>query len=265
MIRQSFLLKTAVFTSLLISQAAYAEEDVPAPSSAWDMRLGIGALTNPEFNGANEFEVIPVPLVDITWRERLFLNTENGAGVWLFYNEDDPEYSLGASVGFNFDDRDFGDDPQFEGLGEVDGTVEAHILGGFELGFIEFEADAAFAISDQGHNGILITFGAGTGVPLGRRAFFEVTPFAVWADADYTQSLYGVSAEEAAASAFEEFVPSSGFERVGAEFEFSYALTKRIGVFTGVEYSFLLGDAGDSPFIEKESQVEILSGLFWRF
>ena len=36
----------------------------------------------PKHEGARDFRVLPMPAIDITWRDRVFLNTENGLGFY---------------------------------------------------------------------------------------------------------------------------------------------------------------------------------------
>ena len=230
----------------------------------WDARVGAGVLFNPEFNGSKTLEIIPIPVLDITWRNRIFLNTQNGLGLWLVKSDDDPKY-LGLSVGYNFDDRESSAIAGLEGLDDIDGTIEAKLLAGFELGLIDVEFEAARAIGSDGHDGFRMELAAGLGVPVGNRAFVEFAPFVTWGDDSYNNSLYGVSAAEAVTSNFREFDAGSGFEKVGAELEGNFLFTDRIGIYLNGEYSRLVGGAADSPFIRTKNQFEAIGGLYYRF
>ncbi len=257
---------TSIVLSLLIvcTPALAQSEEVEDDDDDWSIILGAGAMINPEFSGSNSSEFGPVPIVDIEYKDRIFLNTQDGIGVWLLENDEGPEYYFGASIGYNFDSRDFGDRPEFAGLSTVDETIEAKVLAGLEVGPVDFELEVAQGISG-GHDGLRATLGAGLGLPLSDRLQVEFGPFVAWGDKSFTRSMYGVTATEAANSAFTEFTPGSGLERVGAEFQSIYQINNSIGIGAQVEYSRLVGDAADSPFIETKNQLELLGGVFFRF
>ncbi|WP_209349504.1 MipA/OmpV family protein [Pontixanthobacter sp. CEM42] len=244
------------FSPALAQSAEEDEED-----GDWSVILGVGAMMNPEFSGSDSSEIGPVPIVDIEYKDRIFLNTQDGLGVWVLNND---KFYLGTSVGYNFDARDFGDQPEFAGLVNANETIEAKVLAGVEFGPVEVDLEVAQGISG-GHDGMHATLSAGLGLPITDKLGVEFGPFVTWGNSNYIQTMYGVTEEEAANSAFAEYTPGSGIERFGAEAQSIYRLTDRLGIGAQVEYSRLVGDAADSPFIETKNQLEVIGGVFFRF
>jgi len=60
--------------------ASAAPIDHPMPSD-WSFTLGAGALLTPSYPGAASTKVVPLPFVDVRYKDRIFLSPIAGLGV----------------------------------------------------------------------------------------------------------------------------------------------------------------------------------------
>ncbi|WP_299598872.1 MipA/OmpV family protein [uncultured Tateyamaria sp.] len=253
------------FYSALVLAALYGQQ-VFADETGRDLSgvIGIGLSSAPEFSGSDEDETSIIPIIDLTWRDRYFLN-ERGLGFYALRNSGPQNLSLGFSVGYDFNERLAEDDARLTGLRDVEAGafISAHME--FQVGVAAVELEINHGISSDGHEGTRAIVGAEFGRTLGERLQLSAKPFLVWSDSSYASAFYGVSGQEAAASSFTAYDAGSGFERVGIELQASYSLTSRTGLFVSVEHSQLLGDAKDSPISFDNAQTGISTGVFFRF
>ncbi|MFN3400923.1 MAG: MipA/OmpV family protein, partial [Ferrovibrio sp.] len=74
--------------ALLILPFAAAAQQPPekAPEKKdWEIRIGAGALYQPEYEGSDDYEVSPLPLLMINYRDLVFLRgTTLGANVFTW-------------------------------------------------------------------------------------------------------------------------------------------------------------------------------------
>ncbi|WP_187830384.1 MipA/OmpV family protein [Siccirubricoccus phaeus] len=232
---------------------------------AWTVRLGAGALIGPAYPGSEGSRVRPLPLVDIAYRANLpgldtiFLNTQQGLGiVALRYGP----FSLGGSLGFAPGrDQDLGG--RLRGMGDIDAGPRGSLFlhGNFGPLLLSVQADRAFG--DQ----------EGTTVTLGATYRRRLTPSlslaghlgASWADEDHMQEWFGVTPLQASRTAFPSYRPEAGFRNVTASLSGNYLFSERWVLNATIGVTRLLGDAADSPIVQRETQPFGLLGLSYRF
>ena len=74
-----------------------------------------------------------------------------------------------------------------------------------------------------------------------------------------------MTADESARSGYAAYSPQGGIYAAGVSLEGRYAVTDSLAVVGEVEYSKLVGDAADSPFVEDTSQPALRLGIVHRF
>jgi outer membrane scaffolding protein for murein synthesis (MipA/OmpV family) len=74
-------------------------------------------MYKPEYEGSDDYGFKGFPLIDISWRDTIFLNARKGLGAYL-WNRNDVKF--GGSIGYNFG-RDEDDSNDLDGLGDIDG------------------------------------------------------------------------------------------------------------------------------------------------
>ncbi|KIC15241.1 hypothetical protein RA20_18780 [Leisingera sp. ANG-Vp] len=240
----------------------------PCQAAAQDKNLtgmvGIGAVFSPDYPGSDNSSATPMPIVDLTWRDRFFLN-QRGLGVYALRGQDTGGLSLGFALGYDFDERIAADDTRLTGLNDIEAGAMFTAFAEYELGVADLQFEVSRGLSSGGHEGTRATLGAEFSTMAGPRLQLSARPFMTWADGSYTEAFYGISVSEAAASGFSQYDTGSGLERVGIELQAAYALTDRTGLYLGVSHAQLMGDAKDSPVAFDDTQTSISTGVFFRF
>jgi MipA family protein len=244
-------------------------KDAPAPADEWGIsgvKVGAVLIVQPTFEGSNSYEAIGFPFI---------LPTFSGGGPGFFSRIDvrgldDVRFKLierdgfiaGPLAGYNLG-RDEDDDDHLDGLGDVDGGVVAGGFVGYKLGPVLFDTSFHNTFGDDG--GFLVRFGAEIERPLHERTKLTARIGATYANEDYMQTYFGVSAGQAANSAFGEFDADAGFKDVFAEVGLKTELDAHWEARVNVRYSRLIGDAADSPIVESENQFTTLLGVAYKF
>jgi outer membrane scaffolding protein for murein synthesis (MipA/OmpV family) len=243
-------------------------KDAPAPADEWGItgiKVGGILIVKPTFEGSNSYEAIGFPYILPTF--------SGGPGFFSRFDArglDDIRFKLierdgfvaGPLAGYNLG-RDEDDDDHLDGLGDVDGGVVAGGFVGYRLGPMLFDTSFHNTFGDDG--GYLIRFGAEIERPLRERVLLTARIGATYADDDYMQNYFGVSAGQAASSGLDAFDADSGFKDVFAELGLKAQLDPQWEARASVRYSRLIGDAADSPIVESEDQFTTLLGVAYKF
>ncbi|WP_162906612.1 MipA/OmpV family protein [Algihabitans albus] len=240
----------------------------PAKAGDWDVTVGAGATYGPEYPGADEYSISPLPYVDVTWRDRLFLRSEQGLGGYVI-NWAEREDSLieGLSVGLSVrpsESRDEDDDNRLDGLGDIDLSAEVGLFATLEVGFLEFGAELYQDVGN-GHEGLRGEVSTGVGHQLTERLSVGAETFLQFGDGQYLESFFGVTGRQAARSRFGRYDAGAGLYGAGVSLSSRYQLTESWSLLGFVEYSRLVGDAADSPIVENEGAVEVGGFIAYRF
>lgn len=251
-----------------VSSAAVAQTRPEPPKGDWQVSAGAMAGYAPAYEGADKYKVMALPLVDVVWRERVFLSTMNGLGVWAFKHNG---FSLGAALGYEFGRKESLDRSELDGLGNVDGAAQARLLAEYRTG--PFRLDAVLARALGGSDGTTVRLGAGMAYPINDRLRLMPGVAAVWADDKYMDSYFGVTAAQSAlsrarlgaAAGKSQFNPSAGFKNIDLSLMAMYSLTPNWSLRGGGGVRFLVGDAADSPISKRDTTPFANLGLAYRW
>ena len=99
------------------------------PASDWEIQLGAGAMVKPDYEGSDDYEVSPLPMVEISYKDRVFLDGPSLGANLFIWNGTRPgdQLKIGPLVRYQMG-RDEDDNGALKGLGSVDGSAE---VGGF--------------------------------------------------------------------------------------------------------------------------------------
>lgn len=220
-----------------------------AGTSSWDITLGAGVAVAPKYEGARDFRVLPMPAIGITWRDRVFLNTENGLG---FYALKSDAFTLGASVTYGWGRREKYDRRHLRGLGNVNAAVQGRMFASYTLD--AFTLHTSLGRDFGGSDGLVGTVGVTATLPVSQRFAMWADIAATWADDNHMKTFFGVTPTQSARSGLSRFKASAGFKRtdfaVGATWKFTdhWSLNATAGA------GYLLGDAAHSPITRRRLQ-----------
>lgn len=228
---------------------AQSDED---DDSAWEVGVGAGVVYHPDYEGSDDYEVDPVPLLLLNYRDIVMLR---GPGLMidvfqLTGSELAEDLSFGVIAKYD-DGRERDDNTVLWNLTEIDSGMEAGVFAEYELGPVSF---GLTAVTDTGtrHEGTVAELKIGYQRALGMRLHGEIGVSASWADDDYTQSYFGISARDSQASGLREYTAEGGLKDAGVAASLHYLVSEHWRVTGRLAYRRMLGDAADSPLVEDE-------------
>lgn len=245
------------------SPALAQQPGAPAAKGDWDIRLGAIALYQPDYDGSDDYEIAALPFVMASWRDLIFLRGPvlgANAITWQGTVRGD-RLQAGPLIRYAFG-RQEDDSSDLRGMGDIDGGVE---IGGFinySLGPWSGEL-AVFRDASSGHDGLTARLSAGHRLPLGPKLMLRSEIAATWADDNYTQAFFGVTAAQSARSGLRQYQPEGGLKDAGITLDLNYSVTESWGVSGRLGYRRILGDAADSPLVAtRGSADQFTTGLF---
>ena len=257
---------TAAIASLVV--AAYApgspaQEDNLASAapperrlhSDWSFEFGGGALALPSFPGASSTKVIPLPWIDLHYRDLFFLSPISGLGVNLVAV---PGARLGVALLPDFG-RSASDSNRLRGWGDIGTGADLRLFGQLRLiGPVAVLAGVRRQLG--GGNGTLVEGGLTSKLRLLPRLFLTATGTVTWANARYTQAYFGSDAEQSATalsfgSAVPTFAAGAGLRDASLALSASLRIDDHWSLQSIFRTEALLGDAGRSPLTEQRLQL----------
>ena len=118
------------------------------------------------------------------------------------------------------------------------------------------------AITDIGgkHEGTQVTFDALGKYHVNSQLTLEGGPGITWGSSQYNETFYGVTQAQSASSGLATASPGAGLNAVRMSGGASYHVNKQWSVNAKVSLTRLPGDVGESPIVQKRTQLEY--GLF---
>lgn len=245
------------------------------PESGRSLTLGAAAIVKPKYEGSDEHEVIPIPIIipkftDTPDDGSTFTNVRKRVN---FRGLDDvrirvlggERLQVGAVTGY-ITKRDQDDGRLLRGLGDIDGGLVLGAYSAFTLG--AFQVDAAILEKVTGDDaGPEYRFGVETTQQVTERTRIVARAGTTFASDDYMQTYFGVSPAQSRDSraGLPVYTPDGGIKDVFFELGGTMDLSDRWTLKAGGRYGRLLGDAADSPVIETENQLSGVLGLGYRF
>ena len=247
------------------------------PERAWNLTLGAGALTIPRYPGSDEYRVIPFPLVQASYRDRLYLGpSTTGVGYGLgAYGIRTERLGLAFELGGQFS-RPASEADALAGMDDRDGVGTAGVSLGYRFGSFE----GLLAVSQGLNDGAgliettrLVYYGS-----IGK-AFFTAGAGAALANGKQMRREFGISDTEASRRQAlidagddrldpddgRAYRPDGGLRHLGAGVTLAYPINGQwalIGI-GGLEW---LGDeAAASPLVRERVQLAGGAGLGYRF
>lgn len=230
-----------------VVSAALVAAPAPAQTPSGDTRLTIGGggLFAPTYLGSDDYEVDPLPLIDLR-HDRLFLSTRDGLGANLL--ERGSNWKAGPVIKYRWA-RDQDDDSALRGMGDVDGAGEA---GGYvHYDLRPFKIGAEVRQGFGGHEAVVGDIFASWSTNLTNSLMLTAGPRATLASKDFTQTYFGVDPGQSARSGYRQYSPDGAYMSYGFGANLTYMLTERLslGGFAGVDR--IAGDAADSPLVDQ--------------
>lgn len=222
-------------------------EDPKDSAREWALSIGITSGFSPDYEGSNDYSFGYGPNISASWRDTIFYKGKT-LGVNLIRQKKlKAGVTISKASGRSEDSND-----KLEGLGDVDGGVEAGGFVTYRKKPFRFKVDARQDLG-SGHEGALVALSCGTNLPLENPLVaFELGT--TWASSNYMASFFGVDAQQSLDSGLKRYDAGAGIKDVKVSISAGYAITRRWRVGGTVEYKRLVGDAADSPIVDDKNQ-----------
>lgn len=237
---------------------AYAEGDIPdiegviyeePIEKTRRTTLGLGVASVPDYEGSEDAEVLPAPMVRVDWQSRRYVefsgvqfraNLVSGAGKWR----------AGPTLKYNIGRKDV-DNDRVDALRDIDATIEGGAFVTFDAGRMETYLEVLTDVGDE-HEGSLVTIRQTYKHPLENRQLLTVSLSLTYADDDYMETFFSIDANNAIRSGLRTFEADAGVKDVELSMVFLDNISERWNIAYALGFKRLLGDAADSPVVDDE-------------
>lgn len=225
------------------------------PAIGFTLRGGVAS--NPTYFGSATTETGPDLGFDLDYLR---------LGGFTFGNPD-PNYvpeGFGVTGSFRYiSERSAADSPELAGLNTVDDALELGV--GLRYATENYQVFGNLRYGAIGHEAFVGELGADVFLRPNDRWTLRAGPRAFFGDSDYAGTYFGVTAPEAAASAFPAYTAGGGLLSAGVEVGAGYQINDSWGVDAAIRFDRLQNDAANSPITVDDSNISARIGLTRRF
>lgn len=222
----------------------------------WQARIGLGAGMVPDYEGSNDYQVVPSLYARIHWKSGYSVELE---GLTLRANLlTSKMWNFGPVFRYRMGREDV-EDNAVDRMRDIDDSLEAGAFVKVVVDNWNARLDAVRDIAD-GHDGYLISIH--TGYILFRDSFWRISAgaSATYADDNYMETYFSVDENNSARSGLNTYEAEAGLKDIGVTLSANYSVSRNWGVMGILGYKRLLGDAEDSPIVDKEGSPDQLIG-----
>jgi outer membrane protein len=247
------------FTNALADEPAAT---LPADAaSKWKVSIGPALMVSPKYPGSRDFQLLPLPSLDISYDDRIFSQGLDVLGVNIFQGD---AYHVGTAISFDFQSRNESDDPHLRGLGNVHAGPKLKVFADYSVSFLMASIAAYQDIAKTGQ-GLLVSADLAANWPVTPALLFSIGPGVTWANSVYTHTLFGVSAKQSAASGLPTYDTGSGIRDIHLNTYASYEFSKKWVGSVSLTAGRLQHNAANSPITERRTELNFLAAVNYRF
>jgi outer membrane scaffolding protein for murein synthesis (MipA/OmpV family) len=209
----------------------------------WRVNVGAGVAAAPVYLGGDEYDAKPLPLIDLDYRNFIFLSTQRGFGFNYIRRRN---LKVGARLTIDYG-RDSADAERLRGLPDVDAGVEAGIFFEAFTGSWRFQGDLRQEIA-SGHGGFLASADVAYGGRLSDNMSLFLGAGLTYMGKEYADAYFSVPA----GAPLPAFEASSGLRDISPYAQLVYHFTPRFYAALEGRAYMLMGDLSDSPIVEND-------------
>jgi outer membrane scaffolding protein for murein synthesis (MipA/OmpV family) len=222
----------------------------------WRIRTGAAFSLRPRYDGADRYQLVGGPSIDIRYRDLFFVSTGEGVGVNVLRG---PNWRAGLAISYDLGRRAADDPGHLSGLGNINPAPEAKLFADYVVSKefpLVLRADIRRTLG--GSDGWIADLGAYMPLPGSSEKFFWFAgPNLTFADSRYMNRWFGVSPTQAAASGYPVYRANAGLKSAGAGVSAVWFFRKHWFMTADVAFEQLVDSAARSPI----SQVST-NGVF---
>ena len=223
------------------------------PAYGLSGRIGLGVATVPTYEGSPNRRTLAGPELTLSYRSRDWGTVELGQRglIWNAVEAGGFRFALVAQFDLGRKDKDTSTlnptpgEKRLAGMGNVRASTEA----GVGVGYGPVMLVARQSLGERGHRGAQADLTVEFPWSLSDRFALRFALGATWADRDYMQTYFGVTAAQAQATSFSVYTPKSGCRKVDASVGAEYAIASSWKLQANVGFTRLGDDAAASPLV----------------
>jgi MipA family protein len=256
-------------TFLALSPLVQAQADSQEPIHGLSGRVGLSAAIVPTYEGSPNDRMLAGPELTLSYRSRDWGSVEFGQRglIWNAVEAGRFRFALVAQFDLGRKDRDTSTlnptpgDKRLVGMGDVQSSTEA----GVGIGYGPVTLVARQSLSERGPKGTQVDMTVELPWSLSDRFSLRFAVGATWANRDYLQTYFGVTAVQAQATSFLAYTPKSGCRKVDASVGAEYAIASSWKLQANAGFSQLGDDAAASPLVGRRNAASAALGVSYGF
>lgn len=214
---------------------AHAADDV-------SIGLGVGGGWSPEYRGADSYKAKGLPWIQAR-KGRFSINPVSGASYDLLRSDN---WKLAPTLTYAKGRDNSSALSRFE---DIHGSILAGVIGSWKSQHWQVNGEISGPVSGDLEGLRVRTYLRFRG-RLTNRLFYAAGPGATWGNDHWNQTLFDVSASDAARSGLRRYQAEGDYVQGSMNARLTFMVTRQLSVSTVARYSRLFGDAADSPVVE---------------
>lgn len=260
----------------------------PMPDGSRDMYVGLGAQSGPRYDGTGSRKLRALPVLQVQWSNGIFVSGMS-AGMHL---SDSPTVEFGPMLAVlpGRDERGSGNGiggvvettsfvlvnpiekqlmlrgQRLGGMDEIDMRLQAGAFANYYLAPDWRLIGSALAGSGRDHDGVRVQLGVQRlAAPITEHHTLSLAAGLTLVNRKDNDTWFGVTQAEAERSRFTYYRPGGGLQDVHVGARWTWAWTPSWMLTSNVQVKRLLGDAANSPLVERPTNVTVSAAIAYRF
>lgn len=253
----------------------------PMPDGSRDMYAGLGAVSRPRYEGADNHKVSALPVLQVQWSNGVFISGMS-AGMHL---SNRPTVEFGPLLTVHPGRDESGSGRVIDGVGVNASPLEFKQVANRLTGMQEINARIEgglffnYYLAPQWRLTSSVLYGAGherdgarmelglqrLALQLAPRHTVSFSTGVTVVNPDYSRAYFGVNTVDAWNSGNPEFRPGGGLKDVRVGARWNWALSPSWMLVTHVQATRLVGSVRHSPLVERPTNVSVSAAFAYRF
>ena len=224
--------------------------------------IGGGIGVKPDYEGSSDYEFVPLPAGSARFGNGMYIQL---LGLNLRANVIPSNmWRLGPVYNYRQERSDV-ENNRVDDMKNISDANELGIFGGFEWNnwfvFLDILGDTGNA-----YNGWYATLKGGYNYVISKAWMLSMGAHTTYADDDYMQTYFGVSAADSARSGLKRYNADSGMKDIGIDLGLNWNFASSWDLRGIASISQLIGDADDSsPVVNEGSETQFMGGVMVLF
>ena len=233
--------------------------EAPAVEGQTATSVGLGFGLVPDYEGSSDYTAVPLPYLSMRFANNMsILWVANKASANLIPSRN---WMAGPIVEYIRSRADVTND-KVDDLKNVDAALMMGGFVGYRIDRFTFSLEAMQDVAN-GNDGAIVRLKGLYHLPINEEWSALFIAYTTWASDDYMDTYFGIDGADSRRSGLKRYDADSGFKDVGFVVPVTYSPFEHWSFMGAVGYKRLVGDAEDSPVVDKEGDAnQFVAGAF---